>query len=320
MSKNVFLLIISIACLLAVHPTHGIVIDTSESFDEPISTGVGGRSLVVEELTATWCPSCAEIDPFLVQVADGHGSRIVMLALHPTDGEDAFQPEASQHRIDRRVITHPALASTPTFIVEGGDLRVGYDAWGDVQSDILEKELQRASTSQLAFKVVRDGEQLIASVSDVSLSRQDGQLTFLLLEHEKEVPDSAMNPGDATRDRVVVGTAECDLSTSDINVSIGLNASSEGPCTSSFSIAFEPTKSWSIVLLHEPTIEELQSGAEGSSYGSIEMSFRDRAADSTNQSPIIITLFLLIGASLILPGFFRNSFQSGKNIEENVKS
>ena len=320
MSKNVRILIIFLASLLAVQPTQGIVIDTSETFDQPVSTGIGGRSLVVEELTTTWCPSCAEIDPYLFQVADGHGSRIVLLALHPTDGEDAFQPEASQHRIDRRMITHPELASTPTFIVEGGELRIGYDAWGDVQSDILDKELQRASTSQLAFEVVRDGEQLVASVSDVSLSVPNGQLTFLLLEHEKDVPSSAINPGEATRDRVVVGTAECDLSTSNITVSIGLNASSGGPCASSFSIAFEPTKSWSIVLLHEPTVEELQSGAIGSSYGSIEMSFRDRAADSTNQSPLIITLFLLIGAALILSTFFRNSSQSGKNIEKNAKS
>jgi len=320
MSKNVCILIISLACLFGVQPAHGIVIDTSETFDEPISTGVGGRSLVVEELTATWCPSCAEIDPYLVQVADGHGSRIVMLALHPTDGEDAFQPEASQHRIDRRTITHPTLASTPTFIVEGGDLRVGYDAWGDVQSDILEKELQRGSTSELAFEVVRDGAQLVASVKDVSLSVPEGQLTFLLLEHEKEVPSSAINPGDATRDRVVVGTAECNLSTSNITVSIGLNASSEGLCTSSFSITFQPTKSWSIVLLHEPTIEELQSGAAGSSYGSIEMSFRERAKDSSNQSPLIISLFLLIGVALVFSTIFRNSFQSGKKMKENAQS
>jgi len=318
MSKNVCILIISFAFLLAAQPTQGIVIDISETFEQPISTGVGGRSLVVEELTATWCPSCAQIDPFLVQVADGHGSRIVMLGLHPSDGEDAFQPEASQHRIDRREITHPTLASTPTFIVEGGELRVGYDAWGDVQSDILEKELERVSTSQLAFEVVRDGGQLIASVSDVSLSIPDGQLTFLLLEHEKEVPSSAINPGGTSRDRVVIGTAECDLSSSNVTVSIGLEASSDGPCTSSFSIAFEPTKSWSIVLLHEPTIEELQSGVAGSSYGSIEMSYRDRVEDSNNQSQVFITLFLLMGVALVLSTIFRNSFQNGKNMKENA--
>jgi len=318
MSKNVLILIVSFACLLAVQPTHGIVIDKSATFDEPISTGVGGRSLVVEELTATWCPSCAQIDPFLVQVADGHGSRIVMLALHPSDGEDAFQPEASQHRIDRRTITHPSLASTPTFIVEGGELRVGYDAWGDVQSDILEKELERVSTSQLGFEVVRDGEQLIASVHDVALSVPEGQLTFLLLEHEKEVPSSAINPGESTRDRVVIGTAECDLSTSNITMSIGLDASSDGRCETSFSIAFEPTTSWSIVLLHEPTIEELQSGVAGSSYGSIEMSYRDRVEDSNNQSLVFITLFLLMGVALVLSTIFRNSFQNGKNMKENA--
>ena len=77
--------------------------------------------MLVEEITATWCPSCAEIDPELVRVADSHGSRIALLALHPSDGEDAFQPPAAQHRIDRiNAFREEAIRSTPTFVVEGG--------------------------------------------------------------------------------------------------------------------------------------------------------------------------------------------------------
>ena len=43
----------------------------------------GGQSLLVEELTATWCSSCTEIDPYLHQVADSHGSRISIVSYHP---------------------------------------------------------------------------------------------------------------------------------------------------------------------------------------------------------------------------------------------
>ena len=38
----------------------------------------GGHTILVEEYTATWCPSCAEIDPDLGVVAEEHGSRIAM--------------------------------------------------------------------------------------------------------------------------------------------------------------------------------------------------------------------------------------------------
>ena len=50
----------------------------------------GGHSILVEEYTATWCPSCAEIDPDLGIVAEEHGSRIAMVSYHPDDGVDAF--------------------------------------------------------------------------------------------------------------------------------------------------------------------------------------------------------------------------------------
>ena len=79
----------------------------------------GGRTILVEELSATWCTSCAEIDPYLQQVADSHGSRISIVTYHPTDGEDAFQPEAASHRINRMKMINPELGSTPAFVVEG---------------------------------------------------------------------------------------------------------------------------------------------------------------------------------------------------------
>src|SRR5210317_153262 len=122
------LLVILVTCM----PSQGIVVSTDTPLDSPVASEVGGRTVLVQELTATWCPSCAEIDPELVQVADSHGSRIALVALHPSDGEDAFQPPAAQHRIERLKLTYgDALASTPTFVVEDGPLRIGYDAWRD---------------------------------------------------------------------------------------------------------------------------------------------------------------------------------------------
>ena len=172
------------ALLLANLSVQATVVSISESFDQPVATEGGGRTLLVEEITATWCPSCAEIDPELLQVADSHGSRIALLALHPSDGEDAFQPPASQHRINRLSAVNDDVAqSTPTFVVESGEPRRGYDAWAEVQRDILNAELARQDVSELDVEVVKTDSGYRASVAHANLLTMEGtQLTLMVLE------------------------------------------------------------------------------------------------------------------------------------------
>ena len=284
---------------LVILPVQGKVIDRTASFEEPISTGIGGRTLLVEEITATWCPTCAEVDPELMQVADSHGSRIALVALHPTDGEDAFMPPASQHRIERLQTSNPDLqTSTPTFVVEGGEPRIGYDGWQDVQRDILTVELERQQVSELAFEVERTDDGYRATVTHSSFSgAADGQLTFLVLEHHKAMPSGAFNPGEATRDRVLVGTAECSIANGNITVELGLrNASAGDSCATGFSIEFDDLDSWSVLLLHEPATSSLGDGVEASTYGVVELAYRDRAP--TEQSSGVENILLV--ACLIL--------------------
>ena len=263
------------------------VIAPDTPLSEPVSSGLGGRTLVVEEITATWCPSCAEIDPELAGVADGHGSRIALLALHPSDGEDAFQPAASQHRIDRLLLTKNVDAfSTPTFVVEGGVPRVGYDAWTDVQRDILDTELRRQSTSELEFVVQQTSERLEASIQQANLkAEQNDQLTFLVLQHHKPMPDGFAHPGGPHRDRVVVGIAECHLATgnitfaSNVTAKVGLDG-----CASSFAIEFDEPDAWSVVLIHETATDALQAGQPVETFGAVELAKRERSSDDTTQS------------------------------------
>jgi thiol-disulfide isomerase/thioredoxin len=127
------------------------VIDPSNTLVNPIATESMGRSLLVEEVTTTWCPTCAQIDPYLKGVADSHGSRIAMVAYHPSDGEDAFQPPAAQHRINRLGLHHGNAIPSPTFFVEGKNPRSGTEAWSDVQRDILDLELTRQDSTLLPF-------------------------------------------------------------------------------------------------------------------------------------------------------------------------
>ena len=295
---------VGVAMCLLLLPAQAMVVELTTTFEEPVSV-YGGRTMMVEEITATWCPSCAEIDPQLEQVADSHGSRLALVALHPSDGEDAFQPEASQYRIDRlRRSNSDAGISSPTFLVEGGEERQGYDAWGEVKRDILDTELKRQNTSALSFEVVATAQGYRASVLDLDLGNQSSsQLTFMLLEHDKPMPEGAVNPGGSTRDRVLVGIAECTLNNDTISAVRGaINATSGTSCSSEFSFEFDSMESWSVILVHEDATSSIEPDQVLSTYGAIEMAHRDRG-EETSTSPygwaLVLSCLVLATASIV---------------------
>ena len=274
------LLASSLVLLLAGFSAQAVVIDLSVSFDEPVSTQGGGRTLLVEEITATWCETCAEIDPELLRVADSHGSRIALVALHPTDGLDAFQPAAGKERIERLNITQSGVAeSMATFVVEAGAARRGYDAWQDVQRDILNEELLRQNTTEIDVSVVKTERGYRASVSHAELVKTAGtQLTMMVIQHGKTLPAGSLSLGLDHRDRVLVGMAECSLDNNTVIRAIGVqNASVAESCAESFAVEFEAYDSWSVVLVHESTEEELGQGGRETSYGAVELAHRNRA-------------------------------------------
>ncbi len=266
--------------LLAGLSAQAVVVERSASFEQPVSTEGGGRTLLVEEITATWCETCAEIDPELLRVADSHGSRIALVALHPSDGLDAFQPAAAKERIERLNITQPGVAeSMATFVVEAGDARRGYDAWQDVQRDILNEELSRQNTSKIDVSVVKTEQGYRASVSHAELIQTTGtQLTMLVIQHGKTLPEGSLSLGFDHRDRVLVGMAECSLDNNTILQHIGVQGASVGGlCAESFAVEFDNYDSWSVVLVHESTEEELAQDGRSTSYGAVELAHRDRA-------------------------------------------
>jgi thiol-disulfide isomerase/thioredoxin len=280
------------------------VIDTSETLLTPIATDPMGRSLLIEEVTTTWCPTCAQIDPYLMGVADSHGSRITMVAYHPSDGEDAFQPPAAQHRIDRLGIHHGGAIPSPTFFVEGKNPRSGTDAWNDVQRDILELELTRQDTSTLQFEVVRNENGITARLLSFETNIpefNDSQLTFLVLEHQKTVPTGFVNPGEKTRDRVLVATAECEFNTSTIKVQFELlNADVDEGCGTDFQITFAYMDEFSILLLHESTEDAIvNSEAPLGTYGAVEFAYRSRLLPQSSWSLVSIALFIAAAAGLM---------------------
>ena len=131
----------------------------------------GGHSILLEEYTTTWCPRCAEIDLDLGIVAEEHGTRIAMVSYHPSDGVDAFGPEAAQHRIERLKIQHTSLGATPSFIVHNGEVREDVVEWPDVQGDILRAESDQRQYTNLT---------VTAQTNDTHLTRSPSCLHMLL--------------------------------------------------------------------------------------------------------------------------------------------
>ena len=268
-----------------------------EEWNEEIAVA-GGRTVLVEELSATWCVSCAEIDPYLQQVADAHGSRISIVTYHPSDGEDAFQPAAAKHRIERMKLVNPQIGATPSFVVESGLLRIGPDSWPDVQKDILKAETNRQEVSKLAFTIAKDGNNYSASISNIELMEvsYETQITFLLMNHGVEMPDGFFNPGESHRDRVVIATSSCNIGTN-VTQNIGFLDSTATDCLSDFTVNFTNDGKFSVILIHEATNEVLLSSPNlANSLGVVEFAYRDIEIQSqTNIMPIVFLSIISIG-------------------------
>ncbi|MDP6866389.1 MAG: hypothetical protein QGG62_05580 [Candidatus Poseidoniaceae archaeon] len=255
----------------------------------------GGHSILVEEYTATWCSSCAEIDPDLGIVAEGHGSRISMVSYHPDDGVDAFSPEAAQHRIERLKIQHDSLGATPSFIVNNGEVREGVPSWPDVQADILKSESNQRQYTKLIVTAETNETHLIVTAMPPHPSEVDNQTqyTILFVQHKKVVGKAFENPGEAHRDRVLVGLAEFPMQ----GQQIAIDSNIEAPFVASY-----PThdlSEWSVIVVHEYTEEALGnlSITDSQPLGVVEISLQSSVIENGAELPIIlpIMIFLAIG-------------------------
>ena len=222
------------------------------------------RTILVEERTAIWCPSCAEIDPELAIVAESHGARTAIVGIHVSD---EFENEASLARIEYQKQIDDTEYGTPTFFVDGVKTAEGYDAWDDVQSRILTQENNRGAPEEMALKLIGE---------DIELpTPENGQITLMILEHEKPVPKDADNPGKDTRDRVLIGMKVIDSSG---------NSTEYGD--------LELPEIWSLIMVHEPV-------DGGTPYGVVEISNIEYTSDEDSNLLSILIICTFLGSLLI---------------------
>ncbi len=196
------------AALLVVVLLLGGVPHTSalrtDAIEDATSITVQARTTVlVEEMTATWCATCADIDPYLAEVADRHGSRLALVGLHPLDGQDGVATAASAARIDRWRAVHDDLNQTPAFFVEGEAPLVGPEVWPEVTQRMLELESARAVHANMSLTATRDGDVLHLTINAPQPTDGD-QLTLMLLDHGRSSATYGVEvePG-STYDRVL---------------------------------------------------------------------------------------------------------------------
>ncbi|MEE2758978.1 MAG: hypothetical protein VYA86_03245 [Candidatus Thermoplasmatota archaeon] len=96
----------------------------------------GGHAILLEQYTATWCESCATVDPWITDFVDSHSTRVVRVALHPND-HDPFGSPLTTYRIGLKQAEHQL--QLPTFWFDGES-----ELQGSVSQSLLENELRSA--------------------------------------------------------------------------------------------------------------------------------------------------------------------------------
>ena len=286
-------------CMLMVNNVSGVIVEQSEL--ESGKSIIGGRTILVEEITATWCQSCTEIDPYLEEVSQSHGSRIALIALHPNDGVDVFSSDASEARIDRLALSHDNYTGTPSFSVNGLDYHEGPQSWPTVQREILDEETKRSDYQEISVDIQETGNfiQLDIATNEITV---DQQITVMLLAHQKQLPGGEF-PGGETRDRVLTDMVY--LQTEDNQTygeRINITSSQHGDASSeaSLQIFVGDFDFWSIVTIVEFTDLHISTGGPAYSLGSLEITNKQFSSYSdSNLSTFVLISFFAFGIAYI---------------------
>ena len=286
-------------CMLMINNVAGVIVEQSEL--ELGKSITGGRTILVEEITATWCQSCTEIDPYLEEVSQSHGSRIALIALHPNDGVDVFSSDASEARIDRLALSHDNYTGTPSFSVNGLYYQEGPQSWPMVQREILDEETKRSDYQEISVDIQKTGNFIHLNIATSEIT-VDQQITVMLLAHQKQLPDGDF-PGGQTRDRVLTDMVYLQTEENQTyGERINITSSQHGETTSeaSLQIFVGDIEFWSIVSIVEFSDSHVSTGGPAYSLGSLEITNKQFSSYSdSNLSTFVLISFFTFGIAYI---------------------
>tara|TARA_B100000614_G_scaffold162521_1_gene144647 strand:- start:929 stop:1753 length:825 start_codon:yes stop_codon:yes gene_type:complete len=256
------------------------------SKETSFSSNGSAATVLIEEHTATYCTTCAEIDPMLLQFLEDNGNRAIRIAMHPP-GEDPLGSEISSHRL---ALHGEELAVTPTFVMDGRVVSQGSVDRIDMQMNLRSSEIAKEGVISIEGEVDVSQNSIHVSSPKLVLGIEE-HLTIFIVEREVSLePGTASNGLDKNHD-----VARAMLSLDDEgNISSEILPAgwdflvhdAEGPSVEFFADEMNPY-SFDVVIVLEKS-----EGGDGSVLSSTLVALSDRSEGRQNIStlPVIAAL------------------------------
>ena len=256
------------------------------SKETSFSSNGSAATVLIEEHTATYCTTCAEIDPMLLQFLEDNGNRAIRIAMHPL-GEDPLGSEISSHRL---ALHGGELAVTPTFVMDGRVVSQGSVDRIDMQMNLRSSEIAKEGVISIEGEVDVSQNSIHVSSPKLVLGIEE-HLTIFIVEREVSLePGTASNGLDKNHD-----VARAMLSLDDEgNISSEILPAgwdflvhdAEGPSVEFFADEMNPY-SFDVVIVLEKS-----EGGDGSVLSSTLVALSDRSEGRQNIStlPVVAAL------------------------------
>ena len=166
------------------------------SQETSFSSSGSAATVLIEEHTATYCTTCAEIDPMLLDFLEDNGNRAIRIAMHPI-GEDPLGSNISSQRL---TLHGGELAVTPTFVMDGRVVSQGFVDRIDMQMNLRSSEIAKEGVISIEGEVDVSQNSLHVSSPRLVLDT-DEHLTIFIVEREVSLePGTASNGLDKNHD------------------------------------------------------------------------------------------------------------------------
>ena len=175
----------------------------------------GGDAVLVEVYTATWCPSCAELDDILAVLRSEHDGRLAMMTLHPSDGVDVLSTLASSHRLDRLQANVAKLTGTPTIYMESDIASEGLVSGSQFSSTLFTFESNLRDRTEITLSARQSGDILsldITATIDGDDDFANTQIAVMIGDDDPVVPDEDLATGSGPYDATLHSLFEVDIS------------------------------------------------------------------------------------------------------------
>lgn len=178
--------------------------------------------VILEELTATWCTYCAQIDPQIVELQEIHNQRLVTLTIHPPPGaeEDPLFNEAMRLRSQKLQMD---INRTPAFWLNGEFYGEGVIDMTELSRQILREEARITQKSDISLYTYTNSEgmHIELELDENSESLENTSITIMLVEKEVELRKGVASNGQTIFSNVLLNSISLNLSSNSSESKLG---------------------------------------------------------------------------------------------------